>query len=95
MKARAIRRYGWTTIWETDMSSMTGISELRTGKLLGHPAQRVTLRCEHGESTHFLLPGRDPTANDAAVDYLWVRHVGRHGCECLRAEPSDRGARID
>ena len=77
------------------MTGMTGVSELRSGRLLGLAAERVTLRCEHGESTHFLLPGRDAAANAAAVDFLWIRHIGRHGCECQRDEPSESGARVD
>lgn len=74
---------------------MTGIMELRHGQLSGLPAHRVALRCQHGESTYFLLPGRDPMSNLAALDLLWVRHIGRHGCECEPARPADPGAWMD
>ena len=67
------------------MTISTGFAEAQTGLLHGIEAQRVSLRCQHGQSTCFLLPGRTREANAAALDYLWVRHVGRHGCECERA----------
>ena len=76
-------------------TGMMGTSELRHGRLFGGAAQRVTLRCRHGDSTLFLLPGRDPTANASALDILWIRHIGRHGCECERTRFPDHGARVD
>ena len=66
------------------MTIVTGHAEVRNGLLHGHETQRVRLRCEHGESTFFLLPGRTRAANEATLGYLWVRHIGRHGCGCER-----------
>jgi len=67
------------------MTISTGLAEVQSGLLHGLEAQRLSLRCQHGQSTYFLLPGRAREANKAALDYLWVRHIGRHGCECERA----------
>lgn len=77
------------------MTGTVAFAELQIGRLLGHAAHKVSLRCAHGESTYFLLPGSDPTANAAALDLLWVRHIGRHGCGCERALTSDSGAQPD
>ncbi len=60
----------------------TSRAESRDGTLYGHAAQRVNLTCPHGSSTFFLLPGRDPKANLAAIDLLWSRHTTRHRCDC-------------
>ena len=70
------------------MTIATGLAEVQSGLLHGLEAHRVCLRCQHGDSTYFLLPGRTRQANEAAIDYLWVRHIGRHGCECERVGAS-------
>ncbi len=57
-------------------------TECRDGTLYGHATHRVELTCPHGSSTFFLLPGRDPKANLAAVELLWVRHATRRRCDC-------------
>ncbi len=75
------------------MTIAIGLAEVQSGRLHGLDAQRVRLRCQHGESTFFLLPGRDRAANEAAIDFVWVRHVGRYGCECERAGATRRGGR--
>ena len=77
------------------MTVATGLVEVQYGHLHGVAAQRVTMRCKHGQSTSFLLPGRDPAANEAAVDVLWVRHTGQHGCECERTGPIGRNGRFE
>ncbi len=75
------------------MTIAIGLAEVQSGRLRGVDAQRVRLRCQHGVSTFFLLPGRDREANEAALDVVWVRHVGRHRCECERAGAIRRGGR--
>ncbi len=75
------------------MTIAIGLAEVQSGRLHGLDAQRVRLRCQHGESTVFLLPGRDRKANEAALDVVWFRHVGRHGCECARAGAGGRDGR--
>lgn len=62
-------------------------AERRDGTLFGHAAQRLTLTCPHGTSTEFVLPGRDPKADLAVVDLLWLRHTARNRCECRPARP--------
>ncbi len=62
-------------------------AERRDVTLYGHAAQRVKLTCPHGSSTFFVLPGRDPEANLAAVELLWVRHAIRRRCDCGSARP--------
>ncbi len=75
------------------MTIAVGLADIRNGRLHGVDAQRVRLRCQHGESTYFLLPGRDRQANEAALDVVWVRHVSRHGCDCERAGATTGGSR--
>ena len=65
----------------------TTTTESQSGTLYGHAAQRVTLTCPHGSSTHVVLPGRDPNANLAVVELLWVRHAVRRRCDCGSASP--------
>lgn len=65
----------------------TTTSDIRDGGLYGHAAQRVNLTCLHGSSTFFVLPGRDPKSNLAAVELLWVRHATRHRCDCGSTSP--------
>lgn len=65
----------------------TAIAEMRDGTLYGHAAQRVDLTCPHGSSTFFILPGRDPKANLAALQLLRVRHATKHRCDCDAGGP--------
>lgn len=69
-------------IQHTGMTQATGLLEVSAARLRGHVVTKVTMSCAHGRSTYVLLPGRDPAVHAAALDFLWVRRLGRHGCEC-------------
>lgn len=73
------------------MVAESGVAEVRSGSLRGRRAHRVQLRCGHGQSTFFLLPGRSPNSTAVALDVLWVRHIARFGCECCRATTTSPG----
>jgi hypothetical protein len=76
-----------TTNHRSEAGMTTTTAKRRDGTLYGHAAERVDLTCPHGSSTFFVLPGRDPKANLAAVELLWVRHATRHRCRCGSASP--------
>ena len=61
--------------------------ETRDGLLAGVPASSFDIRCEHGSSRFFVVPGRDPAANLAALEILRLRHGDRHACACTDAPP--------
>ena len=76
------------------MTISTGVAEVRSGQLHGLEARRVSLRCGHGDSTFFLLPGHTREGNEAALDCLWLWHTGRYGCECRRTGAAGLAARL-
>lgn len=57
-------------------------NEIRNGHLYGLPAQRIDVRCAHGESTFLLLPGSEPGSNAAAIDVLTGAHGIKRSCHC-------------
>jgi hypothetical protein len=61
---------------------MSARLQVRDGLLVGVPTSRVEIRCEHGSSQFFVVPGQDPAANLAALQILRLRHAGRHACTC-------------
>lgn len=56
--------------------------ESSDGRLAGIPANRVVLRCSHGTSQVFVVPGANQAASLAVLDLLRARHSIRHRCHC-------------
>ncbi|KRT63087.1 MAG: hypothetical protein XU10_C0015G0008 [Chloroflexi bacterium CSP1-4] len=59
--------------------------ESRPGRLAGHEAIRMVVRCEHGSTAFFVLTGSDVSANIAALDVAKIRHGRAHRCACAEA----------
>jgi len=54
---------------------------------LGPNARRYRIICDHGASSAVLLPGSNPLADLAVLDFLLAGHHGRQRCQCLPAMP--------
>lgn len=64
---------------------MNAALEWRPGRLAGHEAIRVVVRCEHGSTAFFVLTGNDVSANIAALYVAKIRHGRAYQCACAEA----------
>lgn len=69
-----------------EVAAMVASWTWSAGRLAGHAARRIEVRCIHGSSTSFLVgsPGlRSPGAAERVVlDLLRAQHGQRLGCSC-------------